>query len=65
MGESWFQREFLTPRRLAFNVLFYGAHFALFAYGWWSQVSASTLSSTSYLFFPQRQPTSSWLVSTL
>jgi len=39
MGESWFQREFLTPRRLAFNVLFYGAHFAFFAYGWWSQVS--------------------------
>jgi len=38
MGESWFHRELLTPRRLAFNVLFYGAHFALFAYGWWSQV---------------------------
>jgi hypothetical protein len=38
MGESWLQREFLTPRRLAFNVLFYGIHFGLFAYGWYSQV---------------------------
>ena len=39
MGENWFQREFLVPRRLVFNVLFYGIHFALFAYGWYSQVS--------------------------
>lgn len=38
MGESWFQREFLTPKRLAFNVLFYGSHLAFFAYGWYSQV---------------------------
>jgi len=39
MGESWFHREFLVPRRLTFNILFYGAHFGLFAYGWYSQVS--------------------------
>ena len=39
MGENWFQREFLVPRRLVFNVLFYGTHLALFAYGWYSQVS--------------------------
>ena len=39
MGKTWFQREFLVPRRLAFNILFYGTHFALFAYGWYSQVS--------------------------
>lgn len=38
MGESWFHREFLVARRLAFNVLFYGAHIATFAYGWYSQV---------------------------
>jgi NADPH oxidase len=41
MGESWFHREFLTPRRLVFNILFYGTHFGLFAYGWHSQVCAS------------------------
>jgi len=39
MGENWFQREFLAPRRLVFNILFYGTQFALFAYGWYSQVS--------------------------
>lgn len=38
MGESWFRREFLTPRRLVFNVLFYGLHLFFFAYGWYSQV---------------------------
>ncbi|KAF7289419.1 FAD-binding FR-type domain-containing protein [Mycena chlorophos] len=37
MGESWFAREFLAPRRLAFNVIWYGLHFFLFAYGWHSQ----------------------------
>lgn len=41
MADSWFVREFLTPRRLAFNVIFYGLHFFLFAYGWHSQVRAS------------------------
>ena len=39
MGESWFQRELLTPRRLIFNILFYGSHIFWFAYGWHSQVS--------------------------
>ncbi len=38
MGGSWFHREFLTPRRLLFNVLFYGSHLFFFAYGWYSQV---------------------------
>lgn len=38
MGESFIQREFLTPRKLAFNVIWYGVHLFLFAYGWWSQV---------------------------
>ena len=36
---SWFCREFVSPRRLAFNFVFYGLHCSLFAYGWWSQVS--------------------------
>ena len=39
MRENWFQREFIVRRRLAFNILFYGTHLALFAYGWHSQVS--------------------------
>ena len=37
-AESWFHREFLTPRRLAFNVVFYGLHLFFFAYGWYTQV---------------------------
>ena len=42
MEENWFQREFLVnKRRLAFNILFYSTHLALFAYGWYSQVSQS------------------------
>ena len=39
MGENWFQREFMQPRRLVFNVLFYGVQLFLFGYGWYSQVS--------------------------
>lgn len=38
MGESFIQRELLTPRKLAFNVIWYSIHFSLFAYGWYSQV---------------------------
>jgi NADPH oxidase len=38
MAETWFQREFFNGRRLLFNVLFYGSHLALFAYGWYTQV---------------------------
>ena len=42
--QEWFRREFLVPRRLTFNVLFYGTHLFWFAYGWYSQVrSSSTL----------------------
>ena len=36
--ESWFRREFCTPKRLLFNVIFYGIQFFLFGYGWHSQV---------------------------
>ncbi|KAG8219747.1 NADPH oxidase [Butyriboletus roseoflavus] len=34
---AWFCREFLAPRRLVFNVLFYGAQFAWCALGWYLQ----------------------------
>lgn len=49
MADSWFRREFLVGRRLAFNVLFYGAHFALFAYGWWSQETNQRLAGLNTL----------------
>ncbi|KAI0004260.1 NADPH oxidase [Russula compacta] len=51
MAESWIQREFLTPRRLAFNVLFYGTHLALFAYGWYSQATNTRLAALNGLKF--------------
>ncbi|KAF8202852.1 NADPH oxidase isoform 1 [Pholiota molesta] len=49
MGESWFHREFLTPRRLVFNILFYGTHFGLFAYGWHSQATNPRLAGLNTL----------------
>jgi NADPH oxidase len=54
MGENWFQRELLTPRKLAFNVLFYGSHLFFFAYGWSSQVRVLSFCDES-LFTPFRQ----------
>ncbi|KAJ7723641.1 NADPH oxidase [Mycena metata] len=51
MGESWFAREFLAPRRLAFNVIFYGLHFFLFAYGWHSQQTNAKLAALNLLKF--------------
>ena len=44
MGENWFQREFLTPRRLVFNVLFYGSQIFWFALGWYLQVCLNIIS---------------------
>jgi len=49
MPESWFHREFLTPRRLVFNILFYGAHLGLFAYGWYSQATNTRLAALNTL----------------
>ncbi|EDR15563.1 NADPH oxidase A [Laccaria bicolor S238N-H82] len=49
MGESWFRREFMVPRRLAFNVLFYGAHLSLFIYGWYSQATNQRLAGLNSL----------------
>jgi len=51
MGESWFHREFLVPRRLAFNVIFYGIHLGLFAYGWYSQQTNQRLAGLNSLGF--------------
>ncbi|KAJ6494025.1 NADPH oxidase [Mycena vitilis] len=51
MGESWFAREFLAPRRLIFNVIFYGLHFFLFAYGWHSQQTNEKLAALNLLKF--------------
>lgn len=47
--ESWFKREFLTPRRLAFNVIFYGLHIFFFAYGWYSQATNARLAGLNTL----------------
>jgi NADPH oxidase len=49
MGESWFRREFLTGRRLAFNVIFYGLHFFFFGYGWHSQAVNTKLAALNAL----------------
>ncbi|KAJ6551794.1 NADPH oxidase [Mycena capillaripes] len=51
MGESWFAQEFLAPRRLVFNVIFYGLHFFLFAYGWHSQQTNQKLAALNLLKF--------------
>lgn len=51
MGESWFHREFLVPRRLAFNVIWYGIQLFLFAYGWWSQATNQKLAALNGLKF--------------
>ncbi|KAG6862383.1 hypothetical protein C0995_011823 [Termitomyces sp. Mi166 len=51
MSESWFHKEFLVPKRLAFNVFFYGSHLALFAYGWYSQETNQRLSGLNSLKF--------------
>ncbi|KAJ7783709.1 NADPH oxidase [Mycena maculata] len=49
MGESWFKKEFGTPRRLAFNFIFYGLHFFFFAYGWHSQQTNAKLAALNAL----------------
>ena len=32
-----------TPQKLAFNIIFWGAHWAIFAYGWWKQLTDTRL----------------------
>lgn len=64
MGENWFQREFLVPRRLAFNTIFHGTHIAFFALGWYLQVSQLDYLLSKSNFRHSRQPTCAWLHST-
>ncbi|KAI5898481.1 uncharacterized protein SCHCODRAFT_02663372 [Schizophyllum commune H4-8] len=47
--ESWFRREFCTPKRLLFNVIFYGLHFFFFGYGWHSQATNTKLAALNAL----------------
>jgi NADPH oxidase len=49
MGENWFMREFLTPRKLMSNATFYGLHFFFFAYGWYSQATNERLAGLNSL----------------
>lgn len=35
---AWIRAEFLTPRRLIFNFLWYGFQIGIFAYGWYLMV---------------------------
>ncbi|VDB86532.1 unnamed protein product [Peniophora sp. CBMAI 1063] len=49
MQESWARRELLSPRRLIFNVLFYGSHLFFFAYGWYSQATNTKLAALNAL----------------
>ena len=51
MGESFFHREFLTPKKLAFNVIWHGLHLFLFAYGWYSQETNARLAGLNTLGF--------------
>jgi NADPH oxidase len=49
MGESFLQREILNPRRLLFNILWYGSHLFVFGYGWYSQQSNARLAGLNTL----------------
>jgi len=49
MAESWVHRELLTPRRLIFNILWYGIHLFFFAYGWSSQATNTKLAALNGL----------------
>ncbi|EJD04004.1 NADPH oxidase isoform 1 [Fomitiporia mediterranea MF3/22] len=46
---DWFKREFMVPRRLTFNVLFYGLHLFFFIYGWYSQATNAKLAGLNTL----------------
>ncbi|OBZ79041.1 hypothetical protein A0H81_01005 [Grifola frondosa] len=56
MGETWLQREFLNPRRLLFNVIFYGVQLFLFGYGWHSQETNKKLSALNALTWHDPRP---------
>ncbi|KAG8812766.1 hypothetical protein FRC17_001830, partial [Serendipita sp. 399] len=46
---EWIKAEFLTPRRLVFNVIWYGIHVFTFGYGWYSQASNAQLKGLNTL----------------
>lgn len=56
MSETWIQREILAPRRLIFNIIWYGAQIGTFAYGWYSQVRPGDKHRNSADFLTGRQP---------
>ncbi|KAH7340433.1 NADPH oxidase [Rhizoctonia solani] len=60
MSETWIQREILAPRRLIFNLIWYGAHLGTFGYGWYSQASNTRLAALNALTFSVW--TLSWLM---
>lgn len=41
--------EILAPRRLLFNLLWYGSHLGVFAYGWISQVRENGCSTAQIM----------------
>jgi NADPH oxidase len=47
----WFKAEFLHPRRLAFNIFWYGSQLGIFGYGWYSQASNTRLAGLNTLTF--------------
>lgn len=49
--KSWFRKEFLSPRRLLFNVVFYGTQLALFAAGWYLQETNQRLAALNQLTY--------------
>lgn len=49
--QEWVKAELLTPRRLLFNVIWYGVHIGTFAYGWYSQASNPALAGLNTLKF--------------
>ncbi|KAI6047698.1 ferric reductase NAD binding domain-containing protein [Pisolithus marmoratus] len=49
--ESWFRKEFLSPRRLFFNVVFYGTQLALFSVGWYLQETNQRLAALNQLTY--------------
>lgn len=44
-------REFANPRRIMFNIFWYGSQLGLFAYGWWAQATNPKLAGLNTLGF--------------
>lgn len=57
MFTAWFSREFLAPRRLVFNLIFYGLQLFWFAYGWYLQVLVLPLLPLPRLPSPSKSTT--------